>query len=102
VRRSSYCEPPLADRAGALEGEVPLVGQAGLEQPELPTDVPQFDTAREGGRTLRSAATAALKEKITAAATIRSTRLLSVRHEFPTEWGRFAAATVDGANRMRR
>ena len=32
----------------------------------------------------------------TAAATVGSTRLLSVRHEFPTEWARFATATVDG------
>ena len=73
--------------------------------------MPQFDfdtisdvvlhlryTAREGGLALRSAATAALTEKISAAATIGSTRLLSVRHEFPTEWARFVAATVDGAN----
>jgi hypothetical protein len=70
---------------------------------ELPADVPQFDhdtisdvilelryTAREGGSALRDAAVAALQARIAAASTIGSTRLLSVRHEFPTEWARFA------------
>ena len=78
---------------------------------ELPADVQQFDfdtisdvvlhlryQAREGGLALRAASTAALSEKIEAAATVGSTRLLSVRHEFATEWARFSAATVDGEN----
>ena len=73
---------------------------------ELPADVRQFDhgtisdvvlhlryQAREGGLALRAAATGALQEKIAAAATVGSARLLSVRQEFATEWARFAAAT---------
>ena len=73
---------------------------------ELPADVPQFDhstisdvivhvryQAREGGLALRTAATTALQEKIAAAATVGSVRLLSLRQEFPTEWARFTAST---------
>ena len=61
--------------------------------------MPQFDygtisdvvlhlryTAREGGL--------ALQEKVAAAATVGSVRLLSVRQEFATDWARFTAATV--------
>jgi hypothetical protein len=75
---------------------------------ELPTEVAQFDHdtisdvvlhvryhAREGGLVLRSAATATLQERIAAATTVGSVRLISVRHEMPTEWARFAATTVD-------
>ncbi|MGH3972737.1 MAG: hypothetical protein ACRDS9_05360 [Pseudonocardiaceae bacterium] len=51
--------------------------------------------AREGGLALRAAAIAALRQKIAAAATVGSVRLLSVRHEFPIEWARFTAATVN-------
>ena len=73
---------------------------------ELPASIRQFDydtvsdvvlhlryTAREGGLALRSAATAALQDKIVQAATVGSTRLLSVRDEFPTEWARFKRTT---------
>jgi hypothetical protein len=95
------------------ERYLPFEGSGAVSQwrLELPTDVAQFDhdtisdvvlhlryQAREGGRVLRAAATAALQEKIAAAATVGSTRLLSVRHEFPTEWARFSAAVVDSAN----
>jgi hypothetical protein len=95
------------------ERYLPFEGSGAVSQwrLELPTDVAQFDhdtisdvvihlryQAREGGRVLRAAATTALQEKIAAAATVGSTRLLSVRHEFPTEWARFAAAVVDSAN----
>lgn len=76
---------------------------------ELPADIPQFDhatisdvvlhmryTAREGGVPLRQAAVAELKERIDEAATVGSVRVLSMRHEFPTEWARFAATQLDG------
>jgi Tc toxin complex TcA C-terminal TcB-binding domain len=71
----------------------------------LTADVPQFDfdtitdvilhiryTAREGGQSLRAAALANLKKKIAAAQTVGSTRLFSLRHEFPTNWAKFKAA----------
>lgn len=68
----------------------------------LPSDVPQFDfdtitdvvlhiryTAREGGESMKSAALNNLKAKIGKAQTVGSTRLFSMRHEFPTEWAKF-------------
>ena len=71
----------------------------------LPSDVPQFDfdtiadvilhiryTAREGGVSLKAAALANLKAKIAGAQTMGSTRLFSMRHEFPTEWAKFKGA----------
>lgn len=74
----------------------------------LPTELPQFDhstisdvilhvryTAREGGMPLRNAAVATLTEQIKAATAVGSVRLLSLRHEFPTEWARFAAVKLD-------
>lgn len=75
---------------------------------ELPAELPQFDhdtisdvvlqlryTAREGGAPLRDAAVAHLRERVAEAASAGSVRLLSVRHEFPTEWARFAAVALD-------
>jgi hypothetical protein len=77
---------------------------------ELPAQVPQFDlgtitdvvlhlryTAREGGAPLRTEALADLRVRIAAAQTVGSTRLLSLRQEFPTAWARFTAATLDAA-----
>jgi hypothetical protein len=74
----------------------------------LPATLPQFDhetisdvvlhlryTARAGGEPLRAAAQAHLVEQVNRAAAAGSVRLLSVRHEFPTEWARFAATTLD-------
>jgi hypothetical protein len=71
----------------------------------LPSDVPQFDfdtvsdvilhvryTAREGGQALKTAALANLKTKIAAAQTVGSTRLFSMRHEFPSQWAKFKSA----------
>jgi hypothetical protein len=75
---------------------------------ELPAALPQFDhdtisdvvlhlryTAREGGVPLRAAAEAHLRERVRQAAAAGSVRLLSMRHEFPTEWARFTGATLD-------
>ena len=53
-------------------------------------------TAREGGLALRSAAVEALRARIAAALAVGSIRLLSVRHEFPTEWARFTSSTPAG------
>lgn len=76
-------------------------------QLELPAGVRQFDydtisdvilhlryTAREGGGLLRNFAAANLKARIAEAQTIGSARLLSVRHEFPTEWAKFKSAAA--------
>ena len=73
----------------------------------LPSDIPQFDfesisdvilhiryTAREGGQSLKAAALANLKTKIAAAQTVGSTRLFSMRHEFPSEWAKFKSAAT--------
>lgn len=72
--------------------------------------MPQFDhdtisdvilhlryTAREGGMPLRTAAVANLTERVAAATTVGSVRLLSVRQDFPTEWARFTSVQLGGA-----
>jgi hypothetical protein len=79
-----------------------------LWQLTIPSDIPQFDfdtitdviihiryTAREGGDILKSAAIQNLKNKINKAQTISSVLLLSIRHEFPTEWAKFLSVTID-------
>jgi hypothetical protein len=76
---------------------------------QLPADLPQFDhdtisdvvlhvryTSREGGAPLRSAAAAYVKKRAAAAGAAGSVLLLSMRHEFPTEWARFTAVKLGG------
>jgi hypothetical protein len=76
-------------------------------QLELPKNVRQFDydtisdvilhfqyTAREGGDLLEKAATANLEKRIEEGTTAGSVRLLSMRHEFPTEWAKFKSVQV--------
>jgi hypothetical protein len=76
---------------------------------QLPADLPQFDhdtisdvvlhvryTAREGGAPLHSAAAAHVRGRAAEAAAAGSVRMLSMRHEFPTEWARFTAAALGG------
>ncbi len=75
-------------------------------QLELPAGVHQFDydtisdvllhvryTAREGGGLLRKEAVTHLKERLAEAQAAGSVRLFSLRHEFPTEWAKFKAAS---------
>ncbi|TNH27808.1 insecticidal toxin protein [Micromonospora orduensis] len=108
---SSASDSGLFDSGGGDDRYLPFEGSGAVSQwrLELPSDVPQFDhdtisdvvlhlhyTAREGGAALRSAAVAALQGRIAAAAAVGSTRLLSVRHEFPTEWARFVATAPTG------
>jgi hypothetical protein len=50
-------------------------------------------TAREGGTLLRNAAMKQIDELIKAGEAAGSTRLFSVRHEFPAEWHRFKTQT---------
>jgi hypothetical protein len=81
-----------------------LKGAVGDWQLELPTDPAPVDrstitdvvlllryTAREGGEALRRAAGAHLRELIARAEAAGTTRLLSMRHEFPTAWARLTA-----------
>ena len=90
---------------------LPFEGSGAVSQwrLELPTGAPQFDydtisdvvlhlryTARDGGLALRSTATEALLARIGAASAVGSAGLLSVRHEFPTEWARFTTSVPSG------
>jgi hypothetical protein len=50
-------------------------------------------TAREGGVMLRKAARAALAEVMADPNVLSQSRLVSLRHEFPTEWARFLSPT---------
>lgn len=74
---------------------------------ELPTEFRQFNhdtiadvvlhlryTAREGGQQLRSAAVATLTSSFKEATTTQPlARLISLRHEYPSEWAKLTAAT---------
>ena len=83
-----------------------LPGSTDARQPDPSQTVRQFDydtiadvvlhvryTAREGGDALCAGAVANLKDRIGDGATAGSTRLFSVRHEFPTAWAAFKRAT---------
>jgi hypothetical protein len=96
--------------AGGQDGRlVPfeLKGAVGEWSLGLPTDPAPFDlatirdvvlllryTAREGGEPLRRAASSHLRSLIAAAGATGSSRLLSVRHEFPTAWARLTAGVA--------
>jgi hypothetical protein len=85
-------------------------GVAGSQwQLTLPSGVRQFDfdtitdvivhvryTAREGGAVLKAAAVQNLQNLINKAQTVGSVCLFSVRHDFPTQWAKFQAATIGG------
>jgi hypothetical protein len=77
---------------------------------DLPWEVPQFDldtiadvvlhiryTAREGGDFLRKGAVANVKRLLAEAKAAGSSRLFSVRHEFPGEWAKFKQVQIGGA-----
>jgi hypothetical protein len=100
---------PRDDRYLPFEGS----GAVSRWRLELPGELPQFDhdtisdvvlhlqySAREGGAPLRSAAQEHLLELIsqpeTAEAVAGTVRLLSLRHDFPTEWARFRATQLAG------
>jgi len=86
-------------------------GAASQWQLQLPNEVRVFDydtiadvvlhvryTAREGGMVLKQKATENLTQLIDAAQALGSVRLFSIRHDFPSEWARFKAATIDGGH----
>jgi hypothetical protein len=56
-------------------------------------------TARQGGDLLRKGAIDNL-QALANVASVGATRLLSVRHEFPTEWARFQGQAADPAKRF--
>ena len=84
-------------------------GIAGSQwQLTLPSVVPQFDvdtitdvilqvryTAREGGDVLKAAAVSNLQTLINQAQTVGSVCLLSIRHEFPSQWAKFQSVTIN-------
>jgi hypothetical protein len=57
-------------------------------------------TARPGGGLLRNAAMANVRTAIEVAQAIGSTRLFSMRHEFPSEWAKFLAQTPAAGDRF--
>ncbi|HWP47868.1 MAG TPA: hypothetical protein VNM22_11955 [Candidatus Limnocylindrales bacterium] len=57
-------------------------------------------TAREGGMLLRNAAIAQIRQLMEEGQAAGSTRLFSVRHEFPTEWHRFKTQTPPAGQRQ--
>jgi hypothetical protein len=78
---------------------------------ELPTDFKTFDygtisdvvfplryTARDGGEPLRDAATASAVELVGNATARPLSRLVSLRHEFPSKWHRFVSAPASAVN----
>lgn len=96
---SGMFEPNLRD-----ERYLPFEGSGAIStwSIELPAEVPQFDldtiadvvlhmryTAREGGDLFRKSAVGNLKKLIGEAKAAGSSRLFSVRHEFPSEWAKF-------------
>ncbi len=102
---SGLFEPNLRD-----ERYLPFEGAGAISEwrLELPNDYRQFDydtisdvilhlryTAREGGGLLRTAAAAWVGEQVEKAAAAGSARLLSMRHDFPSEWARFKAVPLD-------
>lgn len=105
---SGLFEPNLKD-----ERYLPFehAGVISVWQIQLPSGVRQFDfstitdvilhiryTAREGGELLRRGAVANLQDRIGKASSVGSVRLLSARHEFPSEWAKLKAATLDLAS----
>ena len=53
-------------------------------------------TARQGGGLLRSGAISNLKTTIEEAQAVGSTRMFSIRHEFPSEWTKFKNIQIKG------
>jgi hypothetical protein len=91
------------------ERYLPFEGSGAISTWELsiPVEVAQFDpdtisdlvlhlryTAREGGKLLRDAAAENVTTAVQEASAAGSIRLLSVRHDFPTEWAQFTADDV--------
>lgn len=97
------------------ERRLPFEGMGVVDsqwQLDLPAEVRQFDydtindvilhvryTAREGGDILRGEAIKSLNEDIQKGEAAGTTRLFSIRHEFPEAWARFKALKFDGKQR---
>jgi len=98
---------PFENAGVVCEWEIELPARPGTEVPR------QFDyesisdvilhlryTSRDGGGPLRSAVAAHLNEQIEQAMALGCMQLLSVRHDFPTEWARFQTATPPANHRF--
>ena len=109
VTSSANNDPGLFETNLRDERYLPFEGSGAVSswRLELPAELPQFDhgtisdavlhlryTAREGGAALRNAAIGHARGKIAQAQTAGSVRLLSLRHDFPTDWARFKAAAL--------
>ena len=57
-------------------------------------------TARQGGELLRNGAKELMKEALEIGEAIGSTRLFSLRHEFPSEWAKFQAQAPAAGDRF--
>ncbi|MFK4042927.1 neuraminidase-like domain-containing protein [Nonomuraea wenchangensis] len=103
VDATGVWEPSLRD-----ERRMPSEGRGAIcrIRLELPGDYRQFDydtiadavltlrySARDGGDALRDAAVAALHRDFAKAIDVPKAILISLRHDFPSEWARFTAAT---------
>jgi hypothetical protein len=109
VTSSGTNDAGLFDTGGRDDRYLPFEGIGAISQwrLDIPSQVKKFDhdtisdvvlhlryTAREGGGPLRTAAEAHLKEMIADAGTVGSTRVLSLRRDFPTGWAAFTAAQL--------
>lgn len=91
-----------------------VIGEWQLQLPADPSkkDPAQYDyatisdvilhiryTAREGGGLLRNGVIAHIKELVTEAKAVGSTRMFSMKHEFPTEWAKFTSVKIEGTTK---
>jgi peptidoglycan hydrolase-like protein with peptidoglycan-binding domain len=103
-------EPTMRD-----ERYLPFEGAGAIStwRLELPVQFKTFDhktifdvilhlryTARDGGESLREAATSSVTNRLGNATTHPLFRMFSLRHEFPTEWQRFLNSTTPGIKSM--
>ncbi|MGE0525393.1 MAG: neuraminidase-like domain-containing protein, partial [Variibacter sp.] len=113
VTSSGQSDTGLFEAQGRDERYLPFEGAGAVSRwwLELPMQFKTFDyntisdvilhlryTARDGGEALRAAAAAAVSATLSNAASGVLVRLFSLRHEFPSEWARFARASAAGAS----
>jgi hypothetical protein len=105
---SGLFEPAMRD-----ERYLPFEGAGAVSRwrLELPTQFRTFDyqtisdvilhlryTARDGGDSLRAAASTSAQQLLADASARPLTRFFSLRHEFPSQWQRFVTAPVSATN----
>jgi hypothetical protein len=113
VTSSGQSDSGLFESQGHDERYLPFEGGGAVSRwrLELPMQFKTFDyntitdiilhlryTARDGGEVLRTAAAAAVTATLSDATSGVLIRLFNLRNEFPSEWARFASASVTGAS----